>query len=149
MSNGYLPRHNPDRADQLANGVVWHRRRWVRLVGVAVLVLGVAFGVFEAGHVVGHGHAHRTAEAEQHSHEPESQVVVEHAMPQVCVDALAVATQGFDVAAGHVSDMHDHIRDTGVATRDHLPDMADSVNKIEKLRGQLDDVAKACEEAGR
>lgn len=153
MSNGYTPRHNPQRAERLANHVsLWRRvpswRRLPQWVGVA----GLLAGLLIAG---GEHTAHLLADepTQEHSHAaepapaPSPEVVVEYSMSQACADALDAATKGFDVASGHVSDMHDHIRDTGAATRDHLPGMADSVNKIEKLRDRLDDAAKSCEEA--
>lgn len=145
MSNGYLPRHNPDRADQIANGVAWHRRRWVRRVGIAAAALALVAGVFELGHVAGHAHAHRTAEAEQHSHEPESQVVVEHAIPDRCLQALSHAENGLKLSAEHFDEMTTHIEETGSAGRHHLDEMDPIREELADLREAFETTRLGCQ----
>lgn len=141
----YLPRHDDQRAQKLANRPPWHRRRWVRRAAVAVAALALTAGVFEAGHWAGHTHAHQVAEAEQHSHEPESQVVVEHAVPDQCLQALSHAENGLELSADHFKSMTTHIRETGSAGRHHLEEMDPVREELADLREAFEQTRLGCE----
>lgn len=141
----YLPRH---RTDQLANGVVWHRRRWVRRAAVAVAALALTAGVFEIGHWAGHTHAHQVAEAEQHP-EPGKRIVVEHAIPDRCLQALSHAENGLKLSAEHFAEMTTHIEETGSAGRHHLTEMDPVREELADLREAFEQTRLGCQIDGR